>query len=130
MFEKASRMKLRFETSKGALSAEDLWDLPLTSTTGKACLDDAEKAARQALREGEFDVSFVNPGKKSDEVAQLRLDILRHVITVKVAENAAATKARENAERKQRILALIADKEDKALGEKSIEELRALVGAS
>lgn len=31
IFEQASRQKLRFETSAGKLSIEDLWDLPLTS---------------------------------------------------------------------------------------------------
>ena len=34
MFEQAARLKLRFETSRGLLSVEDLWDLPLTSARG------------------------------------------------------------------------------------------------
>ena len=39
VFEVASRQKLRFDTARGQVSAEDLWDLPLTSTTGKPNLD-------------------------------------------------------------------------------------------
>ena len=31
LFEKASKMKLRFSTTKGVLSTEDLWDLSLES---------------------------------------------------------------------------------------------------
>lgn len=49
MFIKASRTKLRFESPKGLLSVEDLWDLPLISTMGKANLDDIAKTAFQAL---------------------------------------------------------------------------------
>ena len=43
MFEKASRLKLRFSTSIGMLSAEDLWDLPLSSRNGTANLDDVAR---------------------------------------------------------------------------------------
>ena len=30
MFANASAMKVRFESSRGSVSVEDLWDLPLT----------------------------------------------------------------------------------------------------
>ena len=44
IFEQASRLKLRFPSPLGTLSTEDLWHLPLTSTTGKANLNDIGKA--------------------------------------------------------------------------------------
>lgn len=125
MFEKASRLKLRFDTSRGNISAEDLWDLPLESTTGKVCLDSVARDIDRDLKSAE-EVSFVTPAAKKDEVNQLRLEIVKHIIAVKIAERDAASKARERAEQKQRILALISEKEDKALADKPLEELKAL----
>ena len=57
MFEQAARMKLRFDTPRGALSAEDLWDLPLTSTRGLS-LNDIAITLHHALKHDT--VSFVD----------------------------------------------------------------------
>ena len=61
MFEQASRLKLRFTTARGSLSVEDLWDLPLTSTTGKPNLDDIAKSLNRELRATSEETSFVEP---------------------------------------------------------------------
>ena len=58
MFEKASRAKIRFETSKGSLTVEDLWDLPLTSNTGKADLDDIARGLHSQLKEHRLNLPF------------------------------------------------------------------------
>lgn len=130
MFEKASRLKLRFDTPKGPLAAEDLWDLPLTSTTGKANLDDLARDLHRSLKDSDDSVSFVAPTPSAkNEAEALRFEIVKHVISVKIAENDAAKKSRERGEQKQRIMALIAEKEDKALADKPIDELKALVSA-
>ena len=50
LFEKAVRTKLRFETSKGQLSLEEVCDLPLTSTTGKTNLYDIARTFRRELK--------------------------------------------------------------------------------
>ena len=126
MFAQASRIKLRFSTPKGLLSAEDLWDLPLTSATGKANLDDIAKDLFRALKSND-NVSFVEPDRKSDPTTQLAFDIVKHVIDVKLAENAAAAAAKSTAQRKQLLLGIIEQKQNEALTGMTLDELRAEV---
>lgn len=126
MFEKASRLALRFESNKGQLMVEDLWNLPLTSTTGKANLDDIARALHKQLKNDD-DVSFVDVAKKSDATVQLKFDIVKHIIETRLAENAATAVARSNAEKKQTILRIIADREDEQLKGSSLEDLRKMV---
>lgn len=130
IFEQAARLKLRFDSPKGQLSAEDLWDLPLTSGTGKANLDDIARSLHRELRNSVDTASFVTPAEtRGTATTQLKFDIAKHIIDVRVKERddaAAATKKRET---KQRILELIAEKQDGALKEKSIDELTALANS-
>jgi hypothetical protein len=128
MFEKAARLKLRFDTPGGALSAEDLWDLPLTSTRGRANLDDIARGLHKQLKSGD-DVSFVIPEQKSDETIQLKFDLIKHVIDTRLVENRAALEAKDRAEKKQKILAIMADKQDEGLRNMSLEELQGLVAS-
>ncbi|WP_051382444.1 hypothetical protein [Bradyrhizobium sp. Tv2a-2] len=124
MFEKAARIKLRFDTGKGMLAVEDLFDLPLASKTGKTNLDDLARSLYKQLKSGE-DISFVEADKASDPTVQLRFDIVKFVIDTKLEENRQASKERDRAEQKQKIMALIADKQDEALKGKSLEDLQA-----
>lgn len=129
MFERANRLKLRFESPQGALTAEDLWDLPLTSTRANvANLNNiAKEVSRQLKHAGEED--FVNPKSGADEILQLKLDIAKHIIAVRQTENEAVRTVAERKERKARLLELIARKQDEELGAKSTEELQAMVEA-
>lgn len=129
MFEKASRLKLRFNSPQGYISVEDLWDLPLTSERpNRANLNSiAKEVSRELKASGEED--FVNPASTADETLQLRLDILKHVIHVIQTENAAARAAIDRREKKARLLELIAKKQDQELEGKSVEELNAMVEA-
>lgn len=126
MFEKASRLKLRFETSIGMISAEDLWDLPLTSAKGPS-LDAVAIKLHRGLKSGD-DVSFVDKTRKSDETAQLRFDIVKRIIDVRLAENEAALAVRKNAETRQKILEIISEKEGESLKNMPLDELRAKLG--
>lgn len=123
MFEKASRIKLRYETSQGRLSVEDLWDLPLISNTIKPSLDLIARDLHKQLQNGE-DVSFVTKGKKSDEIIQLKFDIVKHIIDVKLLEKEQQEQAKINKDRKQQILAVISQKENEQLLGSSLEELK------
>jgi hypothetical protein len=124
MFEKASRLKLRFATSKGLLSLEDLWDIPLTSKNGVS-LDDVAKGLSKTLKESDTE-SFVVKSVKTDPTVALAFEIVKHIITVRLAEDEAKATAAANRKKKQDILALIAGKENEQLAGSSLEDLRKL----
>jgi len=121
MFEKASRKKLRFKHTKGMISVEELWDLPL-----KPDLDNLAKASYQKLQSSVK--SFVDkrkPRENADE--QLRLDLLKHVIGVKIDEIENAEKLAAKKAQKERILDIIEEKEDEKLASKSVSELKKMI---
>lgn len=120
IFEQAARLKLRFDTPKGCLSVEDVWDLPLRTLDGLAV------SLMNRLKNE--NVSFISETKPDPEM-QLRFDLLKHVIDVRLEEKRAADDARAKAERKQKILGIIAQKQDEALAGSSVEELQALLAA-
>jgi hypothetical protein len=122
MFEKSSRMKDRFETTKGNLTTEDLWDLPLTSARDLPNLDDIARDLHRQLKDS-AEVSFVAPARKENDTLQRKFDIVKHIIEVRLAENTAAAEVRANKEKKARILEIIARKDDEELVGKSRDEL-------
>lgn len=127
MFEQASRLKLRFDTPQGFLSIEDLWDLPLSSTKpGRANLDDIAIALHNKTKNES--ISFVN-ATKPDPGATLALDVVKRVIEVKMEENRVAAEARDRAVRKQKLLEVLARKEDASLEQSSEEDIRKMIDA-
>jgi hypothetical protein len=127
MFEKAARLKLRFDSPAGGqLSVEDLWDLPLTSsavTRKVPNLDDLAIQLDKQLKETTT-TSFVKKSSKTNEVTKLKFDVVLKVIEVKQAEAELAETKRSNAEKKQKLLEIVARKQDAALEGKSLEELQ------
>lgn len=129
MFEQASRIKLRFDSPRGMLTVEDLWDLPLTSSGNRANLDAIAIDLYQQTRSTADVVSFVSSSKEDIGKAELALkfEIIKYIISVRVAERDELKAAAERKEKKARLLELIARKEDETLAGKSIDELRAMV---
>lgn len=122
IFKKAVQAKLRYPTKVGNATTEDLYDLPLTSANG-ASLDDTAKAISRNLKqfdEESFVDTAVNRGKAT---AELQLEVVKAVIADKVEARDAAKDAKAKAERKQKILEIMARKQDSELEDKSLEEL-------
>ena len=117
MFEKASRLKLRFNTQFGVLSAKDLWDLGLEQ------LDSEFKKLNKELK-AEDEESLLETKSKANTLASLRVDIIKHIVKAKLEEKDAREAAAEKKEKKEKLLALIADKQDETLKNMSEEELR------
>jgi|SRR6478736_6773840 len=120
IFEQASRNRLRFQTTTGVLNAEDLWNLPL---------ENLDKLAQGYARQAEsssvtsYIPTFVKRKTKEETLTLLRFEIVKHVINVLAEEQQERTEAKARKEKKDKILALIAEKQDDALKSKSIEEL-------
>lgn len=124
IYKQAAQQKLRFDTTRGSLSAEQLFDLPLT------VLATAIRNLRGIMKKEvqvEDDLSFLDQPVKANTANQLRFEILKDVYLTKKAEVAAVIANRERKERNQRIMELIKNKQDKELENKSIEELKAML---
>lgn len=132
MFESASRLKLRFDSPRGAITVEDLWDLPLSApTANRASLDAIAMGLQRDLRDTAEITSFVSPTKVDAGRAglELMLEIVKYVISVRLAERDAKKAAEDRGKKKERILELIAQKQDAALAGQSVDELMALANS-
>lgn len=127
IFELATRAKLRFASSKGGLSVEQLWDLPLKASDGFD-LDEIAKAANRAVV-ATAEESFVETVAPANTMAKLTLDVVLHVIQVKLAEREAAKNAASRARERQILTDILADKETAELRELSPAQLRARIQA-
>jgi hypothetical protein len=128
LFEQATRMKLRWATSKGQLSVEQLWDLPMTSSRGSLSIEEIGKAAVKAVRDSEATDGF-SVGPSVSTADTLRLKILEHIRDRKAEAAAGVAKRRNNAEKKKKLLELLEKKQDNTLLGLSEKELLAQIEA-
>ena len=119
-FKLASQQKLRFQTKKGLLSTEQLWDLSLEEM-------DALAVSLEAEHEQSGKKSFLVKKSVKDKTAKLRLDVVLDILTTKVEEEQARTEAKEIKEHNNKIIALIEEKKDESLKGKSIRQLQEML---
>ncbi len=120
MFEKASRQKLRFQTSIGVLNTEDLWALPLEQLDSLA-----KQLKKQVAESGEE--SFIKAKSSANETIELRFNIVKRVIEIKLEEKEAKATAAAKIAQKKHLLELLGQKENEALSAKSADEIRAML---
>ena len=128
IFEQASRTKLRFPSSRGELTVEQLWDLPLQSKSGFD-LDTIAKAVNKDLKsrgEESFVSTSTDPVKTTLE---LSLEILKHIIQSKQEENSARLNEAKVRQERERIAGLIDKKQNEALEGETLEQLQARLAA-
>lgn len=119
IFKTATKEKYRFPY-KGMISVEDLWDLNL------AQLDGIYKSLNAQKKTAEED-SLLGQHTKEDQALQNKIEIVKGIFAEKQAEKEAVKRRIENAEEKRRIMEIIASKEDAALKEKSIDDLKKML---
>jgi len=96
---------------------EDLFDMSLSD------LNDSAKHYYNEIKNDE--VNFLSVSDVEDVIGKDKLEILKYVIKYKQDEQQALENARVNKAKKARILELIYAKQDEAMSNKSIEELKA-----
>lgn len=121
LFEIATRKKFRFPF-RGQISVEDLWDLSVQN------LDTVFKALNAESKQVKEE-SLLATKSTEDAILDAKIAIVKHIVNVKLEEANQRAKDNEKREQRQKLLGLIADKENAALQDKSIEELRAMVAA-
>lgn len=123
MIEDGIRKKLRF--GQGGWMMEDLYDLNLDSRHTRSSLDQIAKDLNKQIKEtGEE--SFVNTNKnKASEELLLKFEIVKHIISVRLAEQEAAKNAQDIKAQKEELLSLIKDAEMSEKKSMSKEELLA-----
>lgn len=119
MFIKASREKMRFPY-KGLATVEDLWDLPVTE------LDKIYKSLNAKEKQAQEE-SLLEIKTSEDEELTAQIEIIKYIVSVKLEEKKAAEMAKERKEQKQKIMSILASKQDEALQGKSIEELEKML---
>lgn len=122
MYKQAAILGLRVQTTKGLLSVDQLWTLKLKD------LSDSLKALKKnSTKTSDSELDFLEETTKIDVISELAFEIMKDVYLTKREE---AKRVKEDAEVKaynQKIIEIIARKQDQDLENKSLEELQALL---
>lgn len=131
MFEYAARKKVRFESPHGALTFEQLWEVPLRVKDSKDGfhLDVVAKAANKSLKEISEE-SFVETARTPEHTRrEITLDLVKYVIDTKLAEEKIAEQKAANKIKREKLLTILAEKQDSKLSTQSEKELRKQIDA-
>lgn len=98
MFEQATRLKLRFAVgTRVNLTVENLWDLPLTNVKGED-LDHIAIELQEKLSTNEKSFVVQQSKSKETQVNQLKFDIVKYIIDVRLEEQKVANLERQRAQ--------------------------------
>ena len=123
IYDFALRCRLRFASSRGYLSVEDLWEVPLRSkddfnldTIAREC----NKEVKELIEE-----SFVDQERSEyNTSAETCFEIVKHVIAVKLEEEAGRLDSAKRSKHRERIMEALERKQEAALEDMSEDELK------
>ena len=119
IFEMAVKMKFRFPY-KGSISVEDLYDLNVRD------LDTIFKSLNSQLRQIKEE-SLLETKSMEDQILDVKIQIVKYIFNLKQEEEAKRIKAKENKEKKQKLMEILANKEDQDLLNKSKEDIQKML---
>lgn len=120
LFIEASRKGYRFHSPKGLLTVEDLWNMPINGSTNS--INAVGRIIKGQLKDSEED-EFSSTPSKENTVENNKLEIVRYIIKIKTEEKIAAATQADNKRYKDKLLGILADKQNTKLLDKSEEEI-------
>ena len=119
IFEMAIRNKFRFPF-KGLVSTEDLYDLSVEN------LDIIFKSLNSEIKKAKEE-SLLDVKTNEDKILQAKIEIVKYIVSIKLEEKRIKENEKKNKEERQKILSIIANKQENELQNKSIEELEKML---
>lgn len=129
-YEFIAREKLRFETSRGPVTLEDLYSLPLTGNGGYNLDAIAVGINDQLIKKDTSVISFVSStsdSSKEVELLRIKLEVLLDIIKTKKDEQEQIAKANTKAAELNTYKSLLKQKKAEELHDLSVEELEAKI---
>lgn len=121
IFKYAVKNKIRF-SYKGICTVEDLYDIPLDG------LDRMYGELKKQQKNFGED-SLLNKKSSEEKEVGIKIEIIENIVADRLADIDKAKKAQQTRERNRRIAQIIADKEDAALNDMSLEDLKAMLAS-
>ena len=118
LFITATRHQYRFPFH-GSITVEDLWTLHFTQ------LNEVYKTLSKSVK-GEDEAGLFEEVKPDRHTLNM-IEIVKYIFSVKKAEEEERKQAKEKAEKRQRILEIMARKQDEKMESMSEEELRKML---
>lgn len=117
LFEIATRNRYRF-TYKGVMTVEDLWDLSVDS------LDAIFKILNRQKKTADEDSLLAVKSAEDTELAN-KIELVKYIVSIKLAEADERVNAAEKKAQRDKILAIMAKKQDAALEGMDMKQLEA-----
>ena len=115
LFEIATRNRYRFNY-KGVMTVEDLWSLRVED------LDAIFKMLNRQKKTADEDSLLATKSAEDQDLAN-KIDIVRYIVSVKLAEAAERVSAAEKKAQRDKIMEIVAKKKDEALEDMGIDDL-------
>ena len=119
MFEMATRNQFRFPY-KGMINSEDLWQLSPKD------LDIIFKSLNSELKKVKEE-SLLETKSMEDQILDIKIQIVKHIFNIKQEEEKLRVEAKQNKEKKQKLMEILASKQDQDLLDKSAEDIQKMI---
>ncbi len=127
MYEEGLRKQYRYSSVRGYLTIEQLWTLPLSADDGFS-LDAVAIELNKKIKESSQE-SFVTAEEATDKTEVKKLELIKHIISVRCKERDLAKQYKEAAALRSKLMETLEKKRNNALEELTEEQILERINA-